>query len=57
MAVHRNDNTSKDGRSLRDRLLTGILLAWIVFVHLVYYWNFVQTYGDAVLKRIGLWLP
>ena len=57
MAVHRNDNTSKDGRSLRDRLLTGILLAWIVFVHLVYYWNFVQTYSDAVLKRIGLWLP
>ena len=48
---------TKEPESLKSRLLTLALLAWIVFVHLVYYWNFVQTYGDAVLQRIDLWLP
>ena len=47
----------EQSESLKSRLLTLALLAWVIFVHLVYYWNFVQAYGDAVLKRMGPWLP
>ena len=57
MAHHRNVNTSEDSHGFRTRLLTGVLLAWIVFVHLVYYWNFARVYGSPILKRIAPWLP
>ena len=44
---------TKEPGSLKSRLLTLALLTWIVFVHLVYYWNFARVYGGAILKRIA----
>ena len=57
MDDHRSDSIGENSRGMRTRLLTGILLAWIVFVHLVYYWNFARVYGSPILKRIAPWLP
>ena len=48
---------NEERAGLNSRLLTLALLTWIIFVHLVYYWNFAQDYGGAILKRIGPWLP
>ena len=57
MTARRNHTVDKGSNSLRSRLLLGLLLAWLMFVHLVYYWNFVQTYGGAILTYVRRWLP
>ena len=38
--------------SLKSRLLTLALLAWVIFVNLAFYWNLAQAYGLEVLARV-----
>lgn len=50
-------HVTEECQGLKSRLLTLALLAWVIFVHLVYYWNFARVYGSAILKWIDPWLP
>ena len=38
--------------SLKSRLLTLILLTWVIFVNLAYYWNLIQAYGPRFMERL-----
>lgn len=43
---------TEEPRSLKSRLLTLILMAWVIFVNLAYYWYLAQAYGPQVLERL-----
>ena len=43
--------------SLKSRLLTLALLAWVIFVNLAYYLHVAQVYGSELLERVRALLP
>ena len=56
--IRRTKHTmTKEPESLKSRLVTLALLAWVIFVNLAYYWHLAQAYGPRVLERLQLLLP
>ena len=43
---------TEEPRSLKSRLLTLILMAWVIFVNLAYHWYLAKAYGPQVLERL-----
>ena len=43
--------------SMRSRLLTAVLLVWVIFVNLAYCWHVARAYGPQVAEIIQSLLP